>query len=865
MRRTRDAELDEELRFHVEMTAARYRDQGMSDGDALRRAEREFGSVLVHREDAHDSRGVRPLEDFLQDVRFGLRALGRQRVFTSVSVLTLAIGIGATTAIFGAVYGVLLAPLPYPNADRIVTLWESKTTGGERSGVSPGTFLDWQSRARSFEMMAAVEPYSLDYIGADGPERFQTSVVTEKFFQLFEGRAMLGRLFTPDEFTTGHNRVVVLSESLWRSRFGGDSSIVGRKLVLSGIPMTVVGVVGRSFDLVGSDAMWMPKIFRAEEREDHTSGYYSVGARLKPGVSIDAADREMKVIAHELSRSRQGEAAKGSVQVLSLSAVLIDDARKGLFLMLGAVAFMLLVSCSNVANLQLAQAVRRQRELSIRAALGAGRGRLVRQLFAESIVLALIGGAAGVAVAWAGVHSIRALAPADLPRVTEIALSVPILLFALLLSVCTAIAFGTIPMLAAGRSQPGETLVAAGARSGSGTRSRRRTQRMLVGGEIALAMVLLVGAGLLARSFNSLLHVDRGYDTAGVTNVTLQAWSYYPTPAARAAFVDEATRRLLAIPGVQSAGMTSSLPLSLPIGMERTTATIEGQPALPPAEQPSIRVAAATTGYFEAMHNPLRQGRLFDRTDGSGSTPVIVVNEAFVKRFWPGENPIGKHVSFGFMTRPVQRTVIGVVANMRHEGLAADPGPMAFLPHSQAATGAVQLVVRSSLPASVVQPAIRRELTALNGAMPLTELTSLDARLANSLRERRFQLSMITAFSVTSLLLAAIGIFGMMSHMTTERTQEIGVRIAVGAQPGDVVRMVLGQGLSLTVASVLCGLAGAAALTRYMTSMLFGVSPLDPLTYALAVVTLVVAAGLASWIPARRAATVDPLAALRAD
>jgi predicted permease len=663
----------------------------------------------------------------------------------------------------------------------------------------------------------------------------------------------------------GRNRSVVLSETLWRTRFGGDSSIIGRVLVLDSVPMTVVGVMGVSIDLNRSEHLWMPKVFDARERADHASAYYSVGARLKPGVTVDAAAREMATLAHELAVAHGGANAKGSALVLPLADVLIGDARRPLLLLLGAVGFVLLVSCSNVANLQLAQTVRRARELAIRAALGAGRGRLVRQLLAESVVLAMIGGAAGVVVAYLGVHAIRALAPADLPRVAEIGVSTPLLLFALLLSAATALIFGTIPMIEAGRAKHGESLVGAGTRSGSASRARRQVQRALVGAEIALAMVLLVGAGLLARSFDSLLRVDRGYDTSGVTNVTLQAWSYYPTPEARVAFVDEAISRLQAIPGVTTAGMTSSLPLSIPIGMERTSAAIEGQPHVAAAEQPSIRVASTTGSYFSAMHNPVRSGRVFDRGDGAGGMPVVVVNEAFARRYWPGGNAVGKHVSFGFMSRPVERTVVGVVADMRHEGLAADPEPMAFIPHAQAPTGAMQFVIRASVPASTLQRAVKRELSALNGVMPLSEITSLDARLAESLRERRFQLSMLAAFSGTALLLAAIGIYGMMSYMTTERTKEIGVRIAIGALRADVVRMVMRQGVLLTATSMVVGLAGASALTRLMTSMLFGVGAMDPATYAAAALALFAVAGLASWIAARRAASIDPLSALRSE
>lgn len=863
-RSTRDRELDEELEFHIAMETRRLEAQGVSSAEAAAQARRTFGPITEHRESAHDARRTRPFEDFLHDCRFAFRALRQQRVFAVVAVLTLALGIGGTTAIFGAVYNVLLAPYPYADADRIVTLWEATTDGnGERNGVSPGTFLAWQERARSFEYLAAIEPYSLDYIGPDGPVQFQTSVVTEHFFDVFRARPMLGRVFTADDFAASGNRVAVLSELLWRARFGGDSSIVGRVVILDSLPTTIVGIVSLDVDLKSGEQIWIPKHFRPDERTDYRSAYYTVGGKLREGVTVDAAAREMATLAHGIAVERDGPRSKATAATLRLDDTLMTDARQPLYLLLGAVLCVLLIACANVANLQLAQAVRRHRELSIRAALGAGRGRLMRQLLAESTVLALLGGVTGLVVSAAGVRAIRALAPADLPRVDHIAISAPILAFALLLSMGTALFFGLIPMVYAGRSEAGDAIVAAGGRGTTGTRGRRRVQRTLVAMETAFAVVLLVGAGLLIRSFSTLLDVDRGYDTSGVTNVTLQTWSYYRTPQARAAFVDEAIERLRAIPGVENAAMTSSLPLSVPIGMEQTSVAVEGQPAADPTEQPNIRVAAASSAYFATMRTPLRAGRPFERTDNAASTPVAIVNDAFVRRYFSGQNAIGRRISFGFMTRPIERTIVGVVGDMRHEGLASDPVPTAFIPHAQGSTGATQLVVRSALPTSEIQRAVRRELVAMNGVMPLTAMTTLEDRLADSLRERRFQLAMLAAFSAVALVLAVIGIYGVMSHITSERTREIGVRIAVGAVASDVIGMIVRQGVAITTAGVAAGLVAAAMLTRLMTGMLYGVSAIDPLTYVTAIAALVIASVIAVWLPARRASRIDPVLTLR--
>lgn len=858
----RDRELNEELAFHIEMETAKNVERGFDAAQAHTLAVRKFGGVARYRDEARDARGVRALEDFVGDLRIGLRGLLRNRVYAAVAIITLGIGIGGTTAVFGAVYGVLLAPLPFTDADRVVSVWETNTRAGTPQEVSPANFLDWRTRARSFAHLGAAEPYSLDYIGPDGPERFQTSLVTEGYFDALGVHPVLGRTFLPEEFVQGRHHVVLLSEALWRRRFGGDSGLVGRTLVLDSIPRTVVGIVPRAFTFPYDEDAWQPKIFRPDEREDRQSAYWTVVGRLHDGTTLAAAQSEMRQIGAALGREHPTTNANTGAAVVSIRETLIGRVRSALLILFGAVGFVLLIACANVASLQLVQAVRRRRELAIRSAIGAGRTRLARQLFAENVLLALFGGGVGVALAHWGLVGIRAIAPDDLPRVAELRTSPVVLAFALVMTLASSLLFGLAPMLEAGRLKLSDALTSSG-RAVSAARTTRRAHNALVVSEVALALVLLVGAGLLVRSFRALMGVDRGFDARGVLVATLQTWSYYPTPTLRVAYSRDATARLAAIPGVTAAGMTSSLPLAVSIGQERAGIRIEGQPPACAGETPTAHVTATTPGFFDVLRIPLREGRMLAAADGDGAARVAVVNETFARRFFPEGRALGQHVAFAFMGPPVMREIVGVVADIRHDGPAAEARPSVFVPHAHAPTGAMHLVVRTTGDRREMDRAIRTELTALNGVMPLSDMTTLDALLGGSLRERRFHLSLLGAFSVMALVLAAVGIYGLVSTATSARTHEIGVRVAIGARAADVSWMVLRQGAVLTIAGIALGVAGAIGLTRLLSGMLFHVTPLDVMTFGGASALLLLAAVLACWIPARRAAAVDPIAALR--
>jgi putative ABC transport system permease protein len=858
-----DEELDEELRFHLEMETAKRVQAGMDPREARESALRDFGGVSRHREAARDARGIRPIEDFIKDLRVGLRTLAKQRTYAVVAVLTLAIGIGATTALWSAVYRVLLAPYPYRDAERLVTVWETNTrNAATRSGVAPGNFLDWKARARAFDLLAAAEPYSFDWIGPDGPEQFETVLVTADFFTMQGLRPVLGRAFVREEFEPGRENVVVMTEALWRRRFGADSTIVGRAIVFDSIPRVVVGIMPQEAMAPFGAELWAPKIMRPHETSSRTGGYWQVGGRLAPGVTLEQAQAELNAMSAQLAADYPATNRHSGAVVVTLRESIVGNARSSLLVLFGAVAFVMLIACLNVANLQLAESIRRRRELAIRTAIGAGRGRLVRQLLTESLLVGFIGAVVGLGIAYLGISSIRAFTPIGLWQLEHLRLDTPALLFALTLAVISAIVVSVMPVLAIRRIRLAESLAAGGRFAAPG---RRRANRLLVVSEVALALVLLVGAGLLLRSLSRLVAIDSGFSTRGVLVTTVQAWSYYPTPVQRAEFVRQAIERLGAIPGVVSVGTTSSLPLDWPIGFERARFQIEGRPVPPGDEAPTVHAVATAGAYFDVMQIPVKRGRPVAPTDVAGTPLVAVVNEAFVRRYFGDENPIGKRVTFGFMSAPLPREIVGVVGDVRHQGLHADPSPSVFIPHAQAATGATHFVLRSNGDPALLLRAVREELKAMNGSMPLSQMITMDALLGRSLRERRFQLGLFAAFSVIALVLSAIGIYGVMSRATNERTHEIGVRMAVGARSTDVRWMVLRNGGALAAVGVIAGLVIAVLLTRYMTGMLFGVTALDPLTYVAAAAVLLGAALLATWLPAWRASAVDPVVALRND
>jgi len=857
-----DHELSEELRFHLDMETARGIAQGVPEAEARAAARRSFGDSGL-RDDARDARGVRPVADFLQDLRVAGRTLTKRGSYAAVAILTLAIGIGATTALWTAVYRVLLEPYPFAQADRIVAVHQLDSRTGEYGEFSPANYLDLKERARSFDLLAASEPWSVDWIGPDGPERFGAALVTEDAFSIQGLTPIRGRSFRPAEFVAGQNQVVLLSETLWRTRFGADESLIGGILVLDSVPLTVIGVMPADAMQPYAEEVWLPKILRGDEIRSRANGYWTVMGRLAPGAGLEQARAELDNIGKQLAAEHPAQNGNLTLAVRSLRDAFAGNARSMLLVLFGAVSFVLLIAGVNVVALQLAESVRRRRELAVRAAIGAGRGRLIRQLLAENLLVALLGAGAGLLLALWGVAAMRGVAPDALWQLRTLRLGPASLVFALGLAGIAALATALVPVLALGRLPVTQPL-AAGSQRGGTSRARARANRALVVIEVALALVLLVGAGLLFRSLATLLNVEGGFRTERVLVATVQAWNYYPTPPARAEFVRAALERIEAMPGVERAGMTSSLPLDYPIGLDRVRVGIEGQAAFGD-ELPSVRVASISPGYLDALEIPVQEGRAFTPADLPGAPLVVLVNRAFAQRFLGEGAAVGRRVSLGFMSAPLVREIVGVVGNVRHDGLHQAAEPAVFLPHPQAATGAVHLVLRTQGDPGTLERPLRAELARLNGAMPLSGVTTMDAQLARSLLQRRFQLGLLAAFSLTALLLAAIGIYGVMSRAISERTHEIGLRIAVGAEAGTVRRMVLRDGGRLAGLGVLLGGLGALALTRSMRGMLFGVSLTDPVSYLGAGFLLLLVALLASWVPAWRASRVDPVIALKAE
>jgi putative ABC transport system permease protein len=802
------------------------------------------------------------MDTLFQDVRYGFRMLLKSPAFTLVAVAALALGIGANTAIFSVVNGVLIRPLPYKDVDRILTVWEQDTkTGKKEDGASPANFLDWREQNQVFERLATAEPYGHTLTGSNEPERFRSWLVSEGFFEILKVQPLYGRTFLPEEHQAGNSRVVIMGASLWRQRFGADPGLVGQSLMLNGQPHTVVGIMPSEFEFPSGRVMWAPMVFRDSYKQDRGSAYFKVIGRLKDGITREQARQEMAAIQSRLAEQYPQDIKERSVVIVPLAEQMRAQSRPALLLLLGAAGFVLLIACANVANLLLARGAERQKEFAIRSALGAARARLIRQLITESVALALMGGLSGMLLARWGVDLVLAVSPGNLPRNTEIGFDGRVLFFALAMSALTALVFGLAPAIQFSKPDLQQALKEGG-RAAADSSARHRLRNALVVSEIALALTLLVGAGLLIRSFARLLQVDPGFAADKAVSLEVHVWGSSRTPQQRAAFFEQTIDRISALPGVQSAGAVSALPFhdnSIDI---TGTFTIEGQPQPLPGQEPSAFLTAATTDYFTAMGIPLRRGRLSTRFDREGAQPVVLISETLARRFFPDEDPVGKKIRLGFVGEPRTREIIGIVGDARHEGLDSDPRAEIFLPHLQEPYGSMTYIVRTSGDPSLLLQAVKNEVWAVNKNLPFSSVATIDDLVSRSLGERRFNLLLLGSFAAIALTLASVGIYGLISFSTSRRTHEIGVRMALGAQTGDILRMVLREGMTLAIIGVGLGLAASIALTRLLSSFLFGVSATDPLTYAGVSLGLVAVALIACYVPARRAMKVDPMVAL---
>lgn len=805
----------------------------------------------------------------LQDIRYGFRMLIKRPGFTIIVVLTLALGIGANTTIFSAVDAVLLNPLPYQDPDRLVAVWETNKQLSpemwDRNEVALGNFRDWRSRNQVFDQLGSLFYADVNLTGPGEPERIKSCVVTTNFFQVLGMQPMIGRSFLPEEEKPGSPRVVILSSGLWEKLLGSDPNLTNKSLTLNGNPVAVIGVMPPGFDLQFPTSMrvdmWLP--MRIDPADvDRNSHYLYALARLKPGISRDRAQSEMNLIATQLQQQYPETNAQKDVNIVPLRKQLVGKVESYLYLLFGAVGFVLMIACANVAGLLLARVTARHKEVAIRIALGANRWRIIRQLLTESIILSALSGLLGLLFAYAGIKLLVTLTPPDVPRLHEIGLHIPVFLWTLVISILTGVLFGLAPALQASRPDLNETLKKSAGRNQGGFQ-RGGLRNLLIVSEVAVALLLSVGAGLVIKSFVRLQQVSPGFEANNLLtmNIALPR-KKYSEPQQANAFFDQLAEQIKTLPGVKSVGGIDPLPLSN--SNVTTSFLIEGAPVVPLAERPDAGERAVTPAYFETMGIPVLKGRSFTAQDRDNTPRVIIVNEALASRYWPNQDVIGKRLGFEEdPSKQAWREIVGVVGNVKHKALEAEANPEVYFPYQQLPKNFMSVVVRtSSDPVSMI-PAIRSQVFTIDKDQPVFDIMTMDQRLAKSVASSRFVMLLLGSFSVLALGLAAVGLYGAMAYLVTQRTQEIGLRMALGARRIDVFKLVVGQGMRLAIIGTAIGLVASLALTRVMGSLLFEVTPTDALTFVIVSVVLLTVALLACYIPARRATNVDPLTSLR--
>lgn len=802
----------------------------------------------------------------VDDLRIGWRQLRQQAGFGLTAIGILALGMAASVTAFSVVTQLLLRPLPYPDPDRIVTLWQLQSESQGRADVAPGNFLDWRDRATTLSRLAGAEPYSYDYTGGDRPEVVRAAMVTEGFFEIFGLPPLAGRYFRPEEHTKGANRVAVISEAFWRRYLGADPGVVGRAIPLDDGSFTVVGIAPDAFQphLLGGDAtgprlIWTAKAIEDFEPRIRAGGYWQVAGRLADGRTLEDARAEMDAIATQIE-VEQPRTNKGSrVVVLPLREHLVGDVRAAVRLFAWAVGAVLLIACVNVTNLLLARGAVRQQELAIRTALGANRRRLVGQLLAESLLLSMLAGSVALPLAAGAVRLVASLGPRDVLWIDSLRLDGAAFAFAAVLCAVVAVAAGIVPALrvtAIGVHAPGSPTMTA-------NRSHRRLRSTLVAAEVALALVIVSGCGLLLRSFVNLLNVDTGFQGHGVAALQVFAWDRNPDPAARRAFFERVLARLASLPGVEAAGAVSAMPFIESNIDIRGVFRVIGQPAPVAGEEPRASFNVATPGYFAALRIPLLRGRHLDARDGPDSPKVAVISDALAARYWRDSDPIGDRLALRFNGQPIEVEIVGVTGATRHEGLAEQPRTEVFLPHAQSPTGSMTLVARTSLdPRLLIEPA-RAAVWAVDPLQTFHQTATLDELVDRTLATRRFALTVLAGFALVALLLAAAGLYGVLSSIVSQYRREIGVRLALGARGADIVRLLLARGLAIAAVGVIVGLVVAAGGARLLRGFLFSVAPTDPLAMGGAAALMLLVAAVACYLPARRAAAADPVEVLR--
>ena len=801
-------------------------------------------------------------EVMLQDLRYALRALTKSPGFTAVAILTLTLGIGANTAIFTVVNSLLLTPLPYRQPERLAILWESQSAHPRGTNVvSPANYLDWKDRATTFSDLAALTWSNLTFTG-ELPELVQGRAVTPNFFELLGVAPERGRVFTADEARPGGPRVILLSDGLWRRRFGGDPAIVGRAVPIAGGSATVLAVMPPTLRPMpwGDEEYWEP--FRLSAGDRVRGGRYAmVVGRLRAGATYDRAHAELSGIAHALEQEYPGFNTGWTVNLVSLTDQVVGSARTTLLVLTGAVALVLLIACANVANLLLGRAVGRQREIAVRTALGASRWRVARQVLVESVLLSLAGGVAGALLAVWGVGLLVAARPSDVPRLAEVGVDARVLAATIAVSLLVGLACGLPSALGDATRTVASVLRSASIRA-TAARATLRFRGGLVVGQVSLALVLLAGAGLLVRSLQKLESVDPGFDPAHLLTVSLDLPAgTYSDPARQAGFYSQLLERVRGLPGVDAAGAVNLLPLT---GQNSATGfSIVGRPAPAPGQGPVADIRVADLDYFHAMRIPLRRGRTPTEADRPGSPPVIVVNETLARLIWPGEDPIGQRVKVNWIESSPEAAVIGVVGDVHGAGLDGDIRPTIYYPQAQRPSGSMWLVIRHAGEPATLTTAVRAAVREIDRNLPVPTGLTMYARLVRSMSDRRYPMLLLSLFAALAVLLSAVGLYGVLAYAVSQRTAEIGIRMALGAQVRDVVRLVVTQGLRVVALGVAIGLGGAVATTRVLRSLLYGVAATDPPTLLAVALGLLGVAALAAYLPVRRATKVDPMMALR--
>lgn len=873
LRRSRmEREMDEEMRFHIEAHAADLVSHGVPQHEALRRARLEFGGMEMTKEECRDAVGVSFLETLLQDLRHGLRSLLRTPAFTVVTVVVLALGIGANTAIFSVVDAVLLRPLAYRDSARLVTI----LMNGD-DPVSVANYIDWSDQSHSFAAMGAADYWSPNLTGVDSPEHIAGLKVTQGLLPMLGVEPLLGRLFVDGEDKEGADREVILSYRLWQRRFSSDRNVLGKPIILDGNAYIVVGVMPQGFQFAPFWAtrseLWVPNAFGARI---HNRGGNSlrIFARLKDGVSLQQARAEMAGITQRLERQFPG--TNRNVLVTPLKEKVVGPIQTPLLVLLAAVAFVLLITCANVAHMLLARAAARYREVAVRAALGARRGRIIRQFLTESLLLGVVGGALGLGLAILAARALIAMSPPNIPRVQTIAIDLRAALFLFSATLLTSIGFGLAPALQASSVNVNDTLKEGGRGQSEGV-GRNRLRNLLVISEFALSLVLLIGAGLMIRTFSALQAVDAGFNPHHVVSMIVSvAGTKEADPTRRAIFYRQLLERVRTLPGVQAAGGINHLPL---VGDQwGSRFVVEGRPKPRPGESPRAVYRMVTPGYFAAMRLPLLRGRDVTEADTVTAPDVVIINQRAANEYWPGEDPIGKRISFdGDKPNPSEWvTVIGIAKDAKQNDWTAAPSPEIYLAAFQnhdflgdsgsevaSHVSYITLVARTSGDPAAAAPAMKEAAWSFDRNLAISEVLTMDAVVADANAQPRFEMRLLTIFAAVALVLATVGIYGVISYSASRRTHEIGVRMSLGATRRDVLLLIVRQGMRLALIGSLTGIVGALLLSRLMRKLLYGVQPTDPVTFVAVAVGLAVVAILACYIPARRAMRINPMTALR--